>query len=99
MLLVVLDWAVLSPRIDALLDLLELFGSPPGIILLSTRGVDRAALTSIGVVAFACKEEPPERLLAAIRKAGEALDTFSEAGHDRQCGARPINVRQKEKRT
>ena len=70
--LVILDWDVLGQRIDSLLNLLSLFDSPPGIVGLSTRAENRQAVVEAGVSAFAFKEEPPERLLAAIREAGKA---------------------------
>ena len=65
--LVILDCDVLGQRIDILLDLLSLFDSPPTIVGLSVHAVSRQAAMQVGVDAFACKAEHPERLLAAIR--------------------------------
>ena len=69
--LVILDWDVLGQRIDKLLDLLELFDKPPLIIGLSVHDENRKAATVAGVAGFAYKGEPPERLLAVIRKVRE----------------------------
>ena len=69
--LVILDWDVLGQRIDALLDLLELFDAPPRIIGLSVRAENRQAAMEVGVGAFAYKGEPPARLLAVIREIGQ----------------------------
>ena len=66
--LVILDWDVLGQRIDALLDLLGLFDSPPAIVGLSVHAENRQAAMQVGVGAFAYKGEPPERLLAVLRE-------------------------------
>jgi DNA-binding NarL/FixJ family response regulator len=67
--LVVLDWEVLGQRIDTLLELLELFESPPRIVALSVHEAARATALSAGVAGFAYKGDPPGQLLQAIREA------------------------------
>lgn len=66
--LVILDWESLGQRIEALLDLLELFEHPPAIIGLSIREQDRGAALAAGIAGFAYKGEAPERLLKTIRE-------------------------------
>jgi hypothetical protein len=68
--LVILDWDVFGQRIDILLDLLSLFDSPPTIVGLGVHACSSQAAKSVGVGAFACKGEPPERLLAVMREIG-----------------------------
>jgi DNA-binding NarL/FixJ family response regulator len=65
--LIVLDWDMLGPRIETLLNLLELFDDPPGIVALSVHEESREAALAAGVAAFASKADSPERLLEAIR--------------------------------
>jgi DNA-binding NarL/FixJ family response regulator len=65
--LIVLDWDMLGPRIETLLNLLELFDDPPGIVALSVHEESRDSALAVGAAAFASKADPPERLLEAIR--------------------------------
>jgi DNA-binding NarL/FixJ family response regulator len=68
--LILLDWDVLGTRIDTLQELLGLFQKPPAIVALSVHEQARNTAFDSGVVGFASKGDPPERLLSAIRTAG-----------------------------
>jgi len=66
--LVVLDWDALGQRIDTLMDLLQPFEERPVIVALSVREDARADAVAAGILLFAHKGEPPDRLLATIRE-------------------------------
>jgi DNA-binding NarL/FixJ family response regulator len=66
--LIVLDWETIGTRIDTLQQLLELFEEPPLIVALSVHQQARNAAFDSGVVGFAYKGDPPDRLLRVIRE-------------------------------
>ena len=71
---VILDWDQLGPRIELLLDLLDLFESPPKIVGLSVRPENKEAASIAGLAGFAHKGEPPEQLLQILRNISQASD-------------------------
>ena len=73
--LVVLDWGLAGEGVGALLEELRLLDKPPAVVGLSLRAADRAVALLSGAAGFACKGDPPERLLAAIRAVGQETET------------------------
>jgi DNA-binding NarL/FixJ family response regulator len=66
---VVLEFDVHGGQIDDVLALLRSLDRPPAVVGMSVRAEKRAAAMERGVDAFACKCDPPDRLLDAIRTA------------------------------
>ena len=60
---VVVDWDVVGPRIEVLMELMELFDEPPAIVGLSVREEHEEVARGAGLAGFTCKGEPPDRLL------------------------------------
>ena len=73
--LVVLDWDTLAQQIDTLLQRLE---APPAIVALSVCEDARADTLAAGIMSFAHKGEPPDRLLATIRESQRPRKVQSE---------------------
>lgn len=65
---VVVDWDVVGPRIEVLMELMELFDEPPAIVGLSVREENKKVAQDAGLAGFTCKGEPPDQLLKVIRE-------------------------------
>ena len=64
--LVLLDWELPGRAAFALLLALNGLNVPPDVIVLSPRPESERAALDAGAIAFVCKSDPPEQLLAAL---------------------------------
>jgi DNA-binding NarL/FixJ family response regulator len=65
--LVLLDWDLPGPPVEALLSDLQALNERPAVIVLGARQELRNRTLAAGADAFVCQGHPPSHLLAAIR--------------------------------
>ncbi len=77
--LVLLDWELPGRAAFALLLALSGFNVLPDVIVLSLRPESEQAALDAGAIAFVCKSDPPESLLAVLHSLRRSKKNDSEA--------------------